>query len=106
MVKVRARLLIQLLVQKDWRMSINTVAYSIATFFDGIFLCTPVSSFWDKHVAKTHCSDQVGLFVTNGLLNIMQNFAILILPMPVVCKLSVPKAQKRVLIGFFMLGGL
>ncbi|KAF2639294.1 hypothetical protein P280DRAFT_519485 [Massarina eburnea CBS 473.64] len=74
--------------------------------FGNIYICLPVSFFWDKKVLGGHCLDQKMVFFTNATMNIIQDVLILIMPIPVLRSLSIPAKQKRVLISVFLCGGL
>ena len=43
---------------------------------------------------------------TNAAINILTDFAIIILPMPVIRSLNLARRQKQALIGIFAIGGL
>ncbi|KAF2659451.1 hypothetical protein K491DRAFT_564001, partial [Lophiostoma macrostomum CBS 122681] len=81
------------------------VVYGTWTFFGSIFLCTPVPFFWDKSIRGGKCLNQFAVWFTNGGVNIAQDFAILILPMPLLRNLQISKGQKRALVVIFALGG-
>jgi hypothetical protein len=80
--------------------------YGTWTFFGSIFLCTPVPFFWDKSITGGKCLNQFAVWFTNGGVNIAQDFAILVLPMPLLRNLQIPKGQKRALVAIFALGGV
>ena len=76
-----------------------------------IFQCTPVSGFWDRfsptHPTNSKCGVNVNQFFEgNSIPNILTDAAILILPMPFVWKLHLPRAQKMALSSIFLLGVL
>jgi hypothetical protein len=76
------------------------------TLFGNIFMCTPVSFFWNKAIPGGKCLNQFVVWFTNGTVNIFQDFVILILPMPALRSLKIQKGQKRALMVMFALGGL
>ncbi|KAF2190628.1 hypothetical protein K469DRAFT_559523 [Zopfia rhizophila CBS 207.26] len=80
-------------------------AYGIWTLFGSIFLCTPVPFFWDKSIQGGTCMNQFIVWYLNAGVNIVQDFVILILPMPLLRRLNIPKGQKRALMAIFALGG-
>ena len=80
--------------------------YGTWAFFGSIFLCTPVPFFWDKSITGGKCLNQYAVWFTNGGMNIAQDFAILVLPMPLLRNLQIPKGQKRALVAIFALGGV
>lgn len=76
-----------------------------------IFQCQPVSDFWDRFspAAKGpfHCGVNVNQFFDgNSIPNIITDAAILVLPIPFIWKLQLPKAQKLALTSIFILGVL
>ncbi|KAJ4330189.1 hypothetical protein N0V87_010212 [Didymella glomerata] len=46
------------------------------------------------------------IFATNAAINISTDFAIIILPMPVIRSLNLDRRQKTALMGIFAVGGL
>jgi len=81
-------------------------AYGVWTLFGNMFMCTPVEFFWNKTIPGGKCLNQFAVWFLNAGVNIVQDFAILILPMPVLRSLSIQKGQKRALMVMFALGGL
>ncbi|KAF2277675.1 uncharacterized protein EI97DRAFT_301179 [Westerdykella ornata] len=79
--------------------------YGVWGLFGSIFLCVPVHSFWDKSVGGK-CMDQFAVWFSNAAMNIAQDFVILLLPMPVLRRLSIPTRQKKALMIVFALGGI
>lgn len=65
----------------------------------------PVAYFWDKAIKGGHCMNEYAVWFTNAGVNIVTDFAIIILPMPVLRSLNLPLKQKRGLILVFTLGG-
>ncbi|ORY11593.1 hypothetical protein BCR34DRAFT_447226, partial [Clohesyomyces aquaticus] len=79
-------------------------AYGTWTFFGSVFMCTPIEFFWNKSIKGGSCLNQFVVWFLNAGVNIAQDIAIIILPIPVLRSLNIPKAQKRALIGIFALG--
>ena len=46
------------------------------------------------------------MWFTNAAINIATDFAIVILPIPIIKSLNLPRRQKQALIGIFAIGGL
>ena len=80
------------------------VCYTFWTVLGSIFACVPVHAFWTKEPAR--CIDQFAMWFTNAAINITTDFAIIILPMPVIRRLQLGNRQKSALIGIFAVGGL
>ncbi|KAF1363238.1 hypothetical protein EJ07DRAFT_104201 [Lizonia empirigonia] len=79
------------------------ICYTIWTVFGSIFACVPVRAFWTKERAR--CIDQFAMWFTNAAINIATDFAIILLPMPVIRRLQLGRRQKSALIGIFAVGG-
>lgn len=73
--------------------------------FGNIFLCNPVQSYWDVSMSGT-CMDKEKHFWSTSIIGIVLDFAIWILPIPVIGKLKLPKRQKMGLSIVLGLGGL
>jgi hypothetical protein len=77
--------------------------YTIWTIGSSIFACVPVRAFWTKEPAQ--CIDQFAMWYTNATINILTDFAIIILPMPVIKRLQLGKRPKYALMAIFAVGG-
>ncbi|KAF1948665.1 hypothetical protein CC80DRAFT_458826 [Byssothecium circinans] len=82
------------------------IAYSIPQIFGDIFQCVPIKAKWDPVAAMTaHCIDYVKLIITCGIINIITDFMMLALPVPVLWSLHVSSHRKLVLSVMFLIGG-
>lgn len=81
------------------------IAYAFWTVFSSIFGCKPIQAFWTLE-QPFNCLDQYVVWFFNGGMNILTDFTIMILPMPVIRGLNLPRRQKQALIGIFAIGGL
>jgi hypothetical protein len=88
----------------SWIVMAVVIVYTIWTVFSSIFACVPVSAFWSKKPAR--CIDQFAMWFTNAAINILTDFAIIMLPMPVIRSLNLRKRQKQALLGIFAIGGV
>ncbi|KAK6854117.1 Satratoxin biosynthesis SC1 cluster protein 4 [Apiospora arundinis] len=66
------------------------------------FSCNPVAAFWDKTIPNFTCNFTTGLVASVG--NIVTDFVILLLPIPVVLQLNMGTAQKVACLGIFAVG--
>jgi len=80
------------------------VAYTVWTVFGSIFACVPVQAFWTRKPAT--CINQFIMWFTNAGINILTDFVIILLPMPVIKNLKLAKRQKQALMCIFAIGGL
>ncbi|KAL8703730.1 MAG: hypothetical protein Q9201_003103 [Fulgogasparrea decipioides] len=74
-----------------------------------VLQCQPVSDFWDRYAPAAkgpfHCGVNVNQFFNgNSIPNIITDAALLVLPMPFIWQLHLPKAQKVALTSIFILG--
>lgn len=72
--------------------------------FGIIFLCNPVETYWDVGV-DGRCMNTERHFQSTSIVGIIIDWAIWILPMPIVGKLKLPRHQKWGLWVVFGLGG-
>lgn len=110
--------------QKVVRVMIGVIlVYGLTTFFDCVFICTPVSFYWTR-TGNGHCINQWAMFYANAgtpshrtcpseswltdilVLNILTDLMIILLPMPVLRSLQVRKKHKIALMVIFAIGGL
>lgn len=89
-----------------WALLAMIVTYGICTILGAAFSCTPVSFFWQRTIKGGHCINLLAFWFTNATFNIVSDMAIVILPMPVLKGLHLPKKQKFSLIFVFAVGGL
>jgi hypothetical protein len=73
--------------------------------FGLVFLCSPVQAYWNVKVVG-RCMDAEDHFWSTSIIGIVIDWAIWILPMPVIRSLKLPRRQKWGLWGVFGLGCL
>ena len=78
---------------------------SIAQLPCDILQCVPVRSQWDPNV-KGKCNNFGAIILGFGILNIITDVMTLVLPIPVIWRLKLSPARKRLVMSTFMLGGL
>lgn len=81
------------------------IGYAVASITATTFQCTPVARTFDHDIPGT-CINNTAFWYANAGANILSDFAILALPMPVVNSLHLPRRQKLGLMVVFALGGL
>ncbi len=81
------------------------IALIVASVALVIFQCSPVSYFWNR-TSQGRCIGQIDAIIGISIPNIISDFAILVLPMPIIWHLRIPKVHKVALTGVFLLGGL
>lgn len=89
----------------SWIVMASVIVYTVWAVFGSIFACIPVRAFWTQ-TEHAKCINQKAMWFTNAAINIITDFAIIMLPMPVVRSLQMGKRQKQVLLLIFGIGGL
>lgn len=78
-------------------------AFCVAMVVGTIFQCVPIERAFDKTV-DGRCIDNGRFWYANAASTIATDLAVLVLPMPLVYKLQIPRAQKFALALVFALG--
>ncbi|KAL8773044.1 MAG: hypothetical protein Q9209_002064 [Squamulea sp. 1 TL-2023] len=73
-----------------------TVGYMIALCFAIFFQCRPVAKFWNPFL-DGHCVHAYDLYLWNTILNVVTDFLVLLVPIPMLRKLQVGTRQKWVI---------
>ncbi|OJJ62062.1 hypothetical protein ASPSYDRAFT_76022 [Aspergillus sydowii CBS 593.65] len=81
------------------------ILYATWAIVSGFVNCVPVAKFWDRKISGT-CLSFEAVWFFNASMNIATDLTLLILPMPLLSQLHLPRRQKVALLGVFALGGL
>jgi hypothetical protein len=68
--------------------------------------CIPLKAVWDPRVKAKCINREVEVWYMSSVFNIVTDFAILILPLPIILKLQLPWSHRIVLLFVFLLGFL
>ncbi|KAE8136463.1 hypothetical protein BDV38DRAFT_112452 [Aspergillus pseudotamarii] len=79
-------------------------AYSIAISLALIFACNPIQRSWDSSITRGSCIDRAGLYIATAVTNIVSDLALILVPVPLVLGLQMPRIQKVGLLGMFIVG--
>jgi hypothetical protein len=74
-------------------------------FFCVIFQCTPIHSIWDRSVPGRCINVRVLVYLAAGL-SILEDFAILLLPIPCIRSLNMGVGKKATAVTMFSIGSL
>lgn len=74
-------------------------------FFGDALICIPVRKNWEPDTPG-HCGNKHLLFILPPIAGIFTDAVLLIMPLPMLRTLHVPRLQKFGLAGLFFLGGL
>lgn len=78
--------------------------YSFAIVFALVFGCNPIEKSWDMSITSGKCVDRNGLYIATAVTNIVTDLALILLPIPLVVGLQMPKIQKIYLLLIFLIG--
>jgi hypothetical protein len=70
-----------------------------------LLICLPIKRNWNP-LEPANCGNRIYFWETYGILHVITDVFILILPLPVLKTLPLPKVEKGVLIAVFCLGFL
>ncbi|KAI9761537.1 MAG: hypothetical protein M4579_000928 [Chaenotheca gracillima] len=82
------------------------VAYNLALMLSLIFACHPIEKSWNVLITEGSCIDRTAIYLSNGILNIITDLIIFVLPVPMVWGIQLPKRQKLGVLAFFSVGSL
>lgn len=80
-----------------------SVCWGMSVILEGFLLCRPLALNWDPTIKGT-CGDRHSAFVAAGALNMITDIMVLLLPIPTVWNLQMPRANKVALCAVFALG--
>lgn len=80
-------------------------SYSSWAIVSGFVNCVPIAKFWDRSI-KGNCLSFEALWFFNASMNIATDLSLLVMPMPLLSQLQLPRTQKIALVGVFAIGGL
>ncbi|KAF9894677.1 hypothetical protein FE257_006567 [Aspergillus nanangensis] len=93
---------------RQFRLACYIVMAIVATYttwavVSGFVNCVPVAKFWDQAMDGS-CLSFEAVWFFNASMNIVTDLALLILPMPLLSHLQLPRMQKFALMGVFAMG--
>ncbi|EEQ84351.2 uncharacterized protein BDCG_01156 [Blastomyces dermatitidis ER-3] len=86
-----------------WSLIWIVICYTIGSSTATVFQCTPIHRAWQRQVPGT-CINLTISWYSNAAFSILSDLAILILPMPVIKSLLLPKKEKIGLMSIFAVG--
>ncbi|KAK2773197.1 hypothetical protein CKAH01_13615 [Colletotrichum kahawae] len=66
--------------------------------------CIPLEAVWDPRVESKCIGNIAAVWYFNGIFNVVTDFMIITLPIPKIWQLAMPRMQKIIIVGVFMLG--
>ena len=87
-----------------WATMLVVIGANTGVFFSAVFVCTPIEMGWDPTITDGHCIDRIALFQATAILGVFMDVCLILLPLPMVAKLQIPRPQKIGLIAIFTIG--
>ncbi|KAJ5647334.1 hypothetical protein N7490_003706 [Penicillium lividum] len=87
-----------------WIMITVLATYGTWAVISAFLNCIPVAKFWDDSIPG-FCLSKPGLWFSNASMHITTDIAILIIPIPALIAIEIPRRQKAALMILFGLGG-
>ncbi|USW58983.1 hypothetical protein Slin15195_G123020 [Septoria linicola] len=81
-------------------------SFSVALMLALIFACKPFKRVWDPTITEGYCLNRGKMYLATAGLNAATDVIMLLLPMPMLRKLQVPRIQKIGLVAIFSIGSL
>jgi hypothetical protein len=78
--------------------------WGIMTVLIGLFICRPFAFNWDPTIPGGKCGNQNAGYASVGVVDIVTDLVIMILPIPMVLNLHLPTANKIGLCSIFGFG--
>lgn len=77
---------------------------ALSMIIGSAMICQPLAFYWDHDIPGGFCGDSTALFLVTGVLNLVTDLIVLLLPMPYLYGLSMALYKRLVLMGTFSLG--
>jgi len=82
-----------------------SISVGLTILLLNVFQCRPVRAFWTfPPIASQRCLDEGWLTLASGVANNIADIIVVILPIPLVARLSLPLRQRAGAIGLISLG--
>lgn len=82
-----------------------SIGYLIMVILEAFLLCRPVAYSWNK-LRRGKCGDERKVYLSSGIVNLIIDVVIVILPMPMLWGLQLGLAKKLALTFIFGVGAL
>jgi hypothetical protein len=95
--------------QRWWKWSVYSVfflvaGYNLAILLVVLFGCTPFKKSWDLTILEGSCVDRGAVYVCTAALGILSDLVLLVMPLPMILQLQMPRRQKAGLVVLFVIG--
>ncbi|KAL8651798.1 MAG: hypothetical protein Q9226_004538 [Calogaya cf. arnoldii] len=88
-----------------WAVAVFIGLYTVIQGFLVIFQCKPIKAAWDTSI-EAKCINLSAMSIATASLNVVTDVVTLTLPLPLIWRLKLPRAQRLQICGIFLLGSL
>ena len=78
--------------------------YNLAILLVILFGCTPFKKSWDLTILEGSCVDRGVVYICTAALGILSDLILLVMPLPMILQLQMPRRQKAGLVVLFVIG--
>lgn len=86
-----------------WATIAFVIGWTISFFFSHLFTCYPITVFIEPYY-NNHCVETVTMFLALLFTDVVADFAILLLPVPMVLRVQLPLKKKLAVLAMLGLG--
>ena len=83
-----------------------TIAFCVTSVLVTVFQCSPVHAAWDFDTEDSSCYTYVDFLYASAAIHVLTDIVVCIMPLPYFWKLQLPRKQKIIVCGLFVVGGL
>lgn len=81
---------------------VHGILYALLTALQ----CLPVVSLWNRYITDRKCINANAIVYSSGILSILEDVAILLLPLRQVWRLNIHRRRRLMLLALFSIGSL
>lgn len=85
------------------------IAWLLVGIITPFVQCHPIHYFWDRYIdenAKGSCYNVIAFYMGNSIAGMLMDVMLLIVPLPIICRLQMSLNKKLAISGILLLGGL
>lgn len=87
-----------------WIVIAFIICWGTMVVLTGFLLCTPLAFNWDPTIPGGKCANERAAFIAVGVLDLLTDVCVFVLPIPMIWQLQVAKGNKMALFAIFGLG--
>ena len=89
-----------------WLAHILNVAWWLSAVARCLLFCNPVEKYWEGEAVPGFCRSADALYIGSAVPSVVIDFFVLLLPLPIIARLSMKLGRKAAITGLFICGYL